>query len=55
MRKPTPAQIRRRMYELWQQAGFPLGKDDEFYLRAEGELLGEENARLGAAREARVE
>jgi hypothetical protein len=52
MRKPTPAQIRR---ELWQQAGFPLGKDDEFYLRAEGELLGEENARLGAAREARIE
>ena len=30
------------MYELWQHAGFPLGKDDEFYLQAEEELLDEE-------------
>jgi hypothetical protein len=42
MKKPTPVQIRRRAYELWQQAGFPLGKDEEFYLQAEQELRGEE-------------
>ncbi|MDR6303190.1 hypothetical protein GGQ85_000871 [Nitrobacter vulgaris] len=41
---PTPAQIRRRAYELWQQEGFPSGKDEEFYLQAEKDLSGEEKA-----------
>ena len=30
--------ITRRAYELWQQAGEPKDKDEEFYLRAEREL-----------------
>jgi hypothetical protein len=30
--------IVRRAYELWQQAGEPEGKDEEFYLQAEKEL-----------------
>jgi hypothetical protein len=30
--------IVRRAYELWQQAGEPQGKDQEFYLQAEKEL-----------------
>ncbi|EAQ33680.1 hypothetical protein NB311A_09951 [Nitrobacter sp. Nb-311A] len=52
MKKLTAAQIRRRMYELWQKAGFPLGRDDEFYLQAEEELLGEEKERLVVERKA---
>jgi hypothetical protein len=28
----------RRAYELWQQAGEPLGKDQEFYHQAKKEL-----------------
>jgi hypothetical protein len=28
----------RRAYELWQQAGEPSGKDDEFYNQAKREL-----------------
>jgi hypothetical protein len=30
--------IVRRAYELWQMAGEPEGKDQEFYLQAEREL-----------------
>jgi hypothetical protein len=30
--------IGRRAYELWQQAGEPQGRDQEFYLQAEREL-----------------
>lgn len=30
--------ITRRAYELWQQAGQPRGRDEEFYLQAEREL-----------------
>ena len=30
--------ITRRAYELWQQAGEPKDRDEEFYLRAEREL-----------------
>jgi hypothetical protein len=40
--KPTQQQIERRAYELWQQAGFPLGKDEELAHQAERELLGGE-------------
>jgi hypothetical protein len=38
MAKPTEMDIVRRAYELWQQAGEPEGKDQEFYHLAEQEL-----------------
>jgi hypothetical protein len=38
MSKPTREQIERRAYELWQQAGFPDGRDKEFERQAEQEL-----------------
>ena len=38
MGKPTSIQIVRRAYELWQQAGQPKDRDDEFYHQAEREL-----------------
>ena len=44
MRKPTPAQIRRRANELWQKEGFPSGKDEELYRQAEKDLSDEEKA-----------
>jgi hypothetical protein len=36
--KPAEIDIVRRAYELWQQAGEPEGKDEEFYHQAEQEL-----------------
>jgi len=38
MAEPTHMDIVRRTYELWQQAGEPEGKDQEFYRQAEQEL-----------------
>jgi hypothetical protein len=38
--EPTQEQIERRSYELWQQAGFPSGRDEEFRRQAERELRG---------------
>ena len=38
MATPKEMDVVRRAYELWQQAGEPLGKDDEFYHQAEKEL-----------------
>jgi hypothetical protein len=38
MRKPASIDIVRRAYELWQQAGQPEGRDEEFYHQAEREL-----------------
>ena len=38
MAKPLSIEIVRRAYELWQQAGEPEGRDQEFYLEAEREL-----------------
>ncbi len=35
---PQKMKITRRAYELWQQAGEPKDRDDEFYLQAEREL-----------------
>jgi hypothetical protein len=35
---PTREQIIHRAYELWEQAGKPDGRDDEFYHQAEKEL-----------------
>jgi hypothetical protein len=38
MGKPAEMDIVRRAYELWQQAGEPQGRDQEFYHQAEKEL-----------------
>ena len=38
MENPTKEQIIHRAYELWEQAGKPEGRDDEFYHQAEQEL-----------------
>jgi len=38
MGKPAQIDIVRRAYELWQQAGEPQGRDQEFYHQAEKEL-----------------
>jgi hypothetical protein len=38
MAEPKEMDIIRRAYELWQQAGQPSGKDDEFYHQAKREL-----------------
>ena len=38
MKNPTEKQIVRRAYELWEQAGKPEGRDQEFYHLAEQEL-----------------
>jgi hypothetical protein len=35
---PTQKDIERRAYQLWQQAGMPEGRDQEFYLEAERQL-----------------
>jgi hypothetical protein len=32
--------VRRRAYQLWEDAGRPEGRSDEFWLRAEMEILG---------------
>jgi hypothetical protein len=39
---PTKMEVVRRAYQLWQQAGEPEGRDQEFYLQAERELQGQE-------------
>jgi hypothetical protein len=38
MENPTKEQIIHRAYELWEQAGKPEGRDQEFYHQAEKEL-----------------
>ncbi|MEA2262353.1 MAG: hypothetical protein QOJ51_5178 [Acidobacteriaceae bacterium] len=42
MGKPAQIDIVRRAYELWEQAGKPEGRDQEFYHQAERELQGSE-------------
>lgn len=44
MEKPTKTEIERRAYLLWQQAGEPKGKDQEFYHLAEQELRNEDKS-----------
>jgi hypothetical protein len=44
MKKPTEMDIVRRAYELWEQAGKPDGKDQEFYHQAEQELRNEDKS-----------
>ena len=36
--QPSPEAIAARAYLLWEQAGKPSGRDEEFWLRAEAEL-----------------
>ena len=38
MSKPTEEQIRVRAHELWEKAGKPEGREDEFWRQAEKEL-----------------
>jgi hypothetical protein len=38
MGTPKEMDVIRRAYQLWQQAGEPAGKDDEFYHQAKNEL-----------------
>ena len=38
MPDPTPEQIRQRAYELWEAAGCPEGREQEFWHEAEREL-----------------
>lgn len=38
MSKPTEDQIRARAHELWEAAGRPEGRRDEFWHKAEQEL-----------------
>jgi hypothetical protein len=49
MVKPAAIEIVRRAYALWQQAGEPEGRDQEFYLQAEKEL--QENDKDGVGPE----
>jgi ribonuclease I len=38
MTKPALMDVVRRAYELWEQAGKPEGRDQEFYFEAERQL-----------------
>jgi hypothetical protein len=44
MTKPSAIDIVRRAYELWQQAGEPKDRDEEFYYLAEQELRNDDKA-----------
>jgi hypothetical protein len=44
MERPAEIEIVRRAYELWQQAGEPAGRDDEFYHLAEQELRNQDKS-----------
>jgi hypothetical protein len=44
MAQPAHIDIVRRAYELWEQAGKPEGKDQEFYHQAEQELRNEDKS-----------
>jgi hypothetical protein len=44
MAEPTEKEIKNRAYELWEKAGKPEGKDEEFYHLAEQELRNEDKS-----------
>ena len=44
MENPTKEQIIHRAYELWEQAGKPEGRDEDFYHQAEQELRNEDKS-----------
>jgi hypothetical protein len=45
MAKPGEQQIRARAHELWEQAGKPDGREDEFWQQAERQLRETERLR----------
>ncbi len=42
--EPTEQDIRERAHRLWEQAGRPEGRDDEFWNAAEQELRNEDKS-----------
>jgi len=38
MANPAQKDVERRAYQLWQEAGQPEGRDQDFYLEAERQL-----------------
>ena len=44
MAKPAEIEIVRRAYALWEKAGQPEGRDQEFYHQAEQELRNEDKS-----------
>jgi hypothetical protein len=42
---PTDDQIRNRAHQLWEQAGKPEGREDEFWHQAEQELQAMDDSR----------
>jgi hypothetical protein len=44
MQQPTEEEIRSRAHELWEQAGKPEGRDEEFWHLAEQELRNEDKS-----------
>jgi hypothetical protein len=44
MSTPTEKEIAARAYKLWEAAGMPPGRDEEFWQAAEQELLNEEKS-----------
>jgi hypothetical protein len=44
MAKPTEQEIAARAYRLWEAAGMPKDRDDEFWHLAEQELLNEDKS-----------
>jgi hypothetical protein len=46
--EPLEEQIERRVYELWQKAGFPEGREEDFRRQAERELRNRTKTRSDA-------
>lgn len=44
MAEPTEKDIKNRAYKLWEQAGKPEGKDENFYHLAQQELRNEDKS-----------
>jgi len=44
MQKPSDKEIAAKAYKLWEQAGQPDGKEEEFWHLAEQELLNEDKS-----------
>ncbi|MBR0777906.1 DUF2934 domain-containing protein [Bradyrhizobium diazoefficiens] len=44
MAKPSDKEIAARAYKMWEDAGMPEGKDEEYWHAAEQELLNEEKS-----------
>jgi hypothetical protein len=44
MAEPIEEEIKRRAYKLWEQAGSPEGRDEDFYHLAEQELRNEDKS-----------